>query len=178
MAQYSPSPHPSAPSLLRILSIATWLNCTHVTLTPLEAHMSAQASPSKRRLYPTCIQYSKLKHRQLWVATGHKVRFPLWLCTQYTHSALTVCSRTFTSTANILCCLNGVITLCIDSNTHLLLLLYIYNTSIPSNTTKIKDMVYSYMFRLIVIFRLSQEPRNFYRMAARIWDPRWLTVLS
>jgi hypothetical protein len=48
--------------------------------------------------------------------------------------------------------LNGVITLCIDSNTHLIYIyiyIYIYNASIPSNTTKIKDMVYSYMFRII-----------------------------
>jgi hypothetical protein len=56
--------------------------------------------------------------------------------------------------------LNGVITLCIDSNTNLLyiyilyihiyiLYICIYSTSIPSNTTMCKDMVYSYMFRLV-----------------------------
>jgi hypothetical protein len=42
--------------------------------------------------------------------------------------------------------LNGVITLCIDSNTHLL---YIYIYQFRQTQLKIKDMVYSYMFRLI-----------------------------
>lgn len=65
---------------------------------------------SQRRLYLTCIQYYKLKHRPLWVATGQKVRFPLWLRKQYAHRTFTECSRyVHIHSKRSLLCLNATV---------------------------------------------------------------------